>query len=77
MWCYYNDNAMGVSEAYFFETKEEALTFVQLATQRMMVEYPNDPDMWNMVGEDDGILFEISAFKTAKEAVADWFGENN
>lgn len=76
MWCYYNGEAMSVSEAYFFETKEEAMRFVQMATKRNMEEYPDEPIFWSILDkEDGGILFEVNSTITAEEAYEEWFGE--
>lgn len=76
MWAYYNYEGVSVEETCFFETKEEACRFVQMATQRNMEEYPNEPAMWSMIGEDIGIIFEVPAVQTAEEALAKWFGED-
>ena len=75
MWAYYNSEAMSVKETYFFETKEEAYRFIQMATQRNMEDYPDEPDMWSMIDEDSGMIFEICPVQTAEEAFAEWFGE--
>lgn len=76
MWAYYNGEAMGIEETYFFKTKEEVYRFVRMATQRNMEDYPDEPDMWSMIGEDVGIIFEIPPAQTAEEAFAEWFGED-
>ena len=76
MWAYYNGEAMSVNETYFFETKEEACRFVQMTTQRNMEEYPDEPYMWSMIGEDVGMIFEVLSIQTAEEAFAKWFGED-
>ena len=76
MWAYYNCEAMSVGETYFFETKEEAYRFLQMATQRNMEDYPDEPDMWPMISEDSGIIFEVLPMQTAEEAFAEWFGED-
>jgi hypothetical protein len=75
MWAYNDSDAMSVTETYFFETKEEAYRFIRMATQRNMEEYPDEPDMWPMIGENSGMIFEVSPIKTAEEAFAEWFGE--
>jgi hypothetical protein len=46
-----------------------------MATQRNMEEYPDEPDMWPMIGENSGMIFEVSPIQTAEEAFAEWFGE--
>lgn len=76
MWAYYNYEALSVEETCFFATKEEAYRFVQMATQRNMENYPDEPAMWSMVGEDIGIIFEVPPVQTAEEAFAQWFGED-
>lgn len=76
MWAYYNGEAMSVDETYFFETKEEAYRFVQMATQRNMEDYPDEPYMWPMIDEDSGIIFEVLPTQTAEEAFAEWFGDD-
>jgi len=73
MWAYYNGNAMSIYEIYTFETKEEAMKFVRLATNQNMKDYPNDPDMWSMIEDDDGIIFELPSAMTAEEAFKNWF----
>lgn len=75
MWAYYNCEGMGVRQMYVFETKEEAYEFIHMAMRKNMEEYPHDPDMWDMVGMDIGLVFELNAPMTAKEAYANWFGE--
>lgn len=75
MWAYYNCEAMSVRELYVFETKEEAYEFVRMGMQKNMEEYPDDPDMWDMLGEDIGSVFELNAPMTPKEAYTVWFGE--
>lgn len=72
MWAYSNIYT-GVDEITLFNTKEEAMEFIFLATQHNMEKYPNDPEMWNMLREE-GFLFEITPM-TAQEAFKDWFGE--
>ena len=76
MWGYYNGTAMSVSEIYIFETKEEAMRFVRLATNQNMKDYPDEPYMWSMLGEDDGMIFELLPPQSAEEAFAEWFGED-
>ena len=76
MWAYYNYEALSVEETCFFATKEEAYRFVQMATQRNMENYPDEPAMWSMVGEDIGIIFEMPPIQTAEAAFAKWFGED-
>lgn len=78
MWGYYNGEAMSVDETYWFETKEEAMRFVQLAMNRNMEEYPNDPYLWPMIDDEwGGVIFEASPTMTAEEAFAEWFGEED
>lgn len=76
MWGYYNYEAISVEEICFFETKEEAYRFIQMATQRNMKDYPDEPAMWPMIGEDIGTIFEVSPVQTAEEAFVKWFGED-
>lgn len=78
MWGYYDYEAMNsIEDTLWFETKEEAVLFVKLATQRQMEEYPDEPEAWSAFLEDRGaIIFETSPTTTAKQAVADWFGDN-
>lgn len=75
MWGYYNSEAMGVTETYLFETKEDAYEFMAMATQRNIEKYPDTPNLWPMIDGDCGIIFETS-IKTPKEAFSDWFGED-
>ena len=75
MWGYYSEN-LSVSDIYVFETEDEAMKFVRLASNRNMEEYPNEPDMWPMLGEDEGMVFELLPVQTAEEAVAEWFGDD-
>lgn len=74
MWAYYNCEAMGIMDIYTFETKEDATKFIRLATERYMKDYPNDPDMWTLLGEGM-YIFEIPAPMSAEETVAHWFGD--
>lgn len=78
MWGYYDYEAMNtVEDTIWFETKEEAILFVKLATQRQMEEYPDEPETWSAFLEDCGaIIFEASPTTTAKQAVAEWFGDD-
>lgn len=75
MWGFYNGNAMSINEIYWFETREELNRFIQLLFQRNVELYPNEPDMWNPVGEDDGIIIETFPVVSAEQAVSEWFGE--
>jgi len=75
MWAYYNCEAMAVRELYVFETKEEAYEFIHMAMRKNMEEYPDESYMWDMIGEDIGSVFELNSPMTAKQAYADWFGE--
>ena len=78
MWGYYDYEAMNtVEDIIWFETREEAMAFVELATQRQKEEYPDEPETWDAFLEDrGGIIFEAFPIKTANEAVAEWFGDN-
>lgn len=72
MWGFYNGT---ISETYWFETREELNRFIQLLFQRNKELYPNEPDMWNPVGEDDRIIIKTFPVVSAKQAVSEWFGE--
>ena len=76
MWAYYNCEAMGIRDIYTFETEEDAIKFVRLATERYMKDYPNEPDMWTLLDEDEGMyIFKIPAPMSAEETLAHWFGD--
>ena len=75
MWAYYNYEGMSVRKMYVFETKEEAYEFIHMGMRKNMEEYPYDPDMWDMLGEDIGTVFDLGNPMTAEQAYANWFGE--
>ena len=75
MWGYYNGNAMSISEIHWFKTKEELDRFIQLLFQRNVELYPNEPDMWNPLGEDARIIIKTSPVVSAEQVVSEWFGE--
>lgn len=75
MWGYYDSEAMNsIRDTLWFETKEEAMAFVELATQRQKEEYPDEPETWDAFSEDcGGIIFETFPVVSAEQAVSEWF----
>lgn len=79
MWIYRDSETMAFTESFLFDTKEEALTFICEATKKNMELYPEKPEFWKMLDDDDcewsdKQLFEISV-TTAKQALKKYFGE--
>ncbi len=78
MWAYHNSAGMALNEMFVFETEKELKDFLKKGTMRNMELYPDEPEEWSMLDDDDDysdvMIFEIHCM-TPNEAIKEWFGD--